>query len=275
MRTLPAPVYALSPDGRTAVGLDFLRTGRLRRGYGYAGDDPTAGQTAPETSGIYRLDLATEQVEPLFSLAQIAAVASPNYDGQAVENWVNHLLFSPDGSRFVFLHRWVLGNTAGPATRMFTAAPDGSDLRIMTDAGMSHFIWRDAGHIHGWARLTRDGPWAHYLFEEATGRAERLGNPARLTANGHMTYLPGGRWILNDFDLGRAAGKRRIELYLYDVAAERRVALAEVAHGASFAADRRCDLHPRSSRDGRLACFDSAHEGARQMYLADVGPIVG
>jgi hypothetical protein len=34
----------------------------------------------------------------------------------------------------------------------------------------------------------------------------------------------------------------------------------------------RCDLHPRWSRDGRRVCFDSAHEGTRQMYLLGAGP---
>jgi hypothetical protein len=35
-RTLPQPVYTLSPDGRTALGLDFGRLQFLRPGYGSA-----------------------------------------------------------------------------------------------------------------------------------------------------------------------------------------------------------------------------------------------
>jgi hypothetical protein len=36
----------------------------------------------------------------------------------------------------------------------------------------------------------------------------------------------------------------------------------------------RCDLHPRWGRDGRAVCIDSAHEGARQMYVLDVSGLV-
>ena len=58
-RTVPAPVYALSPDGRSAVGPDFRRLNDMRPGYGYEGiPDPYADQLAPEESGIHTVDLS-------------------------------------------------------------------------------------------------------------------------------------------------------------------------------------------------------------------------
>ena len=35
----------------------------------------------------------------------------------------------------------------------------------------------------------------------------------------------------------------------------------------------RCDLHPRWSRGGGFVSFDSLHEGARRVYLADVSGV--
>lgn len=35
-----------------------------------------------------------------------------------------------------------------------------------------------------------------------------------------------------------------------------------------------CDLHPRWSRDGQQAVFDSIHEGTRQIYVAHVGDLI-
>ena len=59
-RTLPFPIYAVSPDGRWAVAPDFRRINHARPGYGYAGPaDPERDVLAPAGSGIWRFDLET------------------------------------------------------------------------------------------------------------------------------------------------------------------------------------------------------------------------
>jgi len=54
-RTIPSPVYALSPDGKNAVSCDFARVADCRPGYGYAGiRDRFFDDMAPAGSGITR-----------------------------------------------------------------------------------------------------------------------------------------------------------------------------------------------------------------------------
>jgi hypothetical protein len=60
-RTIPAPVYAISPDGTWAVSPDFRRLHKVRPGYGYAGlPDPNETISAPEDAGIWRTDCDQE-----------------------------------------------------------------------------------------------------------------------------------------------------------------------------------------------------------------------
>ena len=147
-RTLPRAVYTLSPDGRTAVSADFRRIQHMRPGYGYAGiPDPNRETLAPEDAGIWRVDLDSGAEELIITIAQVAAIPYPHGDLREARHYFNHLLFNTDGSRFVFLHRWRFGD-GGFHTRMMTAAPDGSDIRVIDDFGRtSHFIWRDPEHI--------------------------------------------------------------------------------------------------------------------------------
>lgn len=51
--------------------------------------------------------------------------------------------------------------------------------------------------------------------------------------------------------------------------------IEDVDHLAFARSGLHCDLHPRWSADGRLAFFDSIHEGTRQIYYVDVASIIG
>ncbi|MBL7141392.1 MAG: hypothetical protein ISS74_10855 [Planctomycetes bacterium] len=273
-RTIPTPIYCLSPDGRTAVTPDFARIQDMRPGYGYPGvSDPHKDDMAPKDSGIWRVDLETGERRLILALADIAAFGDrhPTMDG--AKHYVNHLLFSTDGSRFIFLHRWRPDAGKGRFyTRMFTATPDGTDLVVLDPSGhTSHFIWRDAEHVLAWTRPEgkRDG---FYLFKDKTADVQQVGEGV-MTVNGHCTYLPGNAWILNDT---YPEGKERLQhVYLYHVPTGRRVPLGHFHLPPAYQGEWRCDTHPRASPDGRLVCIDSPHTGqGRQLHLIDIAGIV-
>ncbi len=143
-RTLPAPVYAVSPDGRWGLAPDFRRLNDVRPGYGYAGlPDPNRNVLAPTDSGIWRIDLTSGKQELLLSVADVTRFPNPDRDWQGAKHWFNHLLVSPDGGRFIFLHRWRGAREGkGFATRLFTAGTSGKDLSVVDAFGRaSHFIW--------------------------------------------------------------------------------------------------------------------------------------
>jgi hypothetical protein len=150
-RTIPSAIYALSPDGKWAITTDFRRLNDVRPGYGYAGvADPNRDRATPDDVGIWRVDLATGKRTLLISVAQAAAI-QPYKGGEPkdAKHWFNHLLVSPDGARFIFLHRWRgAAEGAGFATRMFTANADGSAPYVLDPYGKtSHFVWRDPEHV--------------------------------------------------------------------------------------------------------------------------------
>ncbi len=267
-RVLPHPVYALSPDGRWAIYPDFRRLNDTRPGYGYAGlPDPNAGVLEPKDAGLWRMDLATGRTELLLSFARIAALENPHEDMRGCKHWFNHLLYNTDGSRFTFLHRWRGERHKNSwSTRMITADRDGKDLFVIDPYGRtSHFIWRDPSHILAWAWHPSHKD-AFYLLEDKTGKAEIVGKDV-MTRNGHCTYLPGNRWILNDAYPDK---ERNQPLYLYEVATGRVVELGRFHSPKEYTGEWRCDLHPRFSPDGNKITIDSPHGGGRQIYLIDI-----
>lgn len=272
IRTLPHPFYTLSPDGRTAVAPDFRRIQNMRPGYGYAGlPDPHGDNPAPRDSGIFRLDLETGSQKLIISIADVAKIPNPHSDFTNTKHYFNHLLFNPDGSRFIFLHRWRIKGKGGFGTRMLTAQPDGSDIRVVDDYGKtSHFIWRDTRHILAWAWHPSHGN-AFYLYEDGTRKVEVVGKGI-MTQNGHCSYLPGNKWILNDTYPDK---ERKQNVYLYNIATGRKVSLGSFYLPSQYKGEWRCDTHPRFSPDGRSVIIDSPHEGnGRQMHLIDISKIV-
>jgi hypothetical protein len=96
-----------------------------------------------------------------------------------------------------------------------------------------------------------------------------------MTLNGHNTYLPigDGRWILND--TYPDSKTRRQTPYLYHVPTRKRYNLGHFYLAPEYSGEWRCDLHPRSSNDGRTIAIDSPHGGdGRQVWLLDVSEIV-
>ena len=277
-RTLPFPIYTLSPDGRTAVAADFRRINDMRPGYGYTGlPDPHGDELAPKDSGIFRIDLDTGHQDLIVSLADIARFGWIPGDPQNAKHYFNHLLFNTDGSRFIFLHRWrpwdptQYRTVGGFGTRMLTATPDGKDLCVVDPHGKtSHFIWCDPKHILAWAWHPSNGT-AFYLYEDGTDKVKTVGKGI-MTRNGHCTYLPGNEWILNDTYPDK---QRKQHVYLYHVATGRTVSLGRFYLPPEYKGEWRCDTHPRFSPDGRSVIIDSPHGGnGRQMHLIDISRIV-
>ncbi len=271
-RTLPAPVYALSPDGNWSLAPDFRRLHDTRPGYGYAGvPDPNAAVRMPRGAGIWRMNLKTGAHSLILPLAEMGRYPYTRGDWKDAKHWFNHLLFSPDGARFSFLHRWSTPGTSF-TTRMFTGKPDGSDLYVLDPNGRtSHYIWRDPRHILAWAYHPSHGE-RFYLFEDRTERVEVVA-PEVMPVNGHCTYLPGNRWILNDTYPDKQGEQHP---YLYRVATGRRYALGHFRVPVTqYRGEWRCDTHPRFSPDGKKVVIDSVHGGeGRQLYLIDISGIV-
>jgi len=269
VRALPRPVYAVSRDGRSAVSLNFSRVHRCRPGYGYAGvPDPWEDDPAPQDDGIYWMDLQSGENRLIISIAQVAAFR-PQPSMKGAEHWFNHLQFNTDDSRFLFLHRWRTPD-GGWFTRLFTANPDGSDIYCVADHELvSHFDWKNERQILAWARQHGEGDF-FYLFTDRSEEKEIVGRGI-LTQDGHCSYSPDRRWLLTD----TYPDERNMRtLVLYRLADKLRVEVGSFYSMPHIRADFRCDLHPRWNRDGTQICFDSIHEGQRQLYAIDVSEIV-
>jgi Glycosyl hydrolases family 2, TIM barrel domain/Glycosyl hydrolases family 2, sugar binding domain/Glycosyl hydrolases family 2/Beta galactosidase small chain len=272
-RVLPRPIYTLSPNGRDALSVNFSRIDDTRPGYGYEGvTDPLGDDLHPKEDGIFSMDLKTGKSDLIITLDQIVTTGREQKENEG-KHWFNHLLWSPDGSRFIFLHRWYkqAPKKKGWLTRMFTANAKGGDIHCVDPWGRtSHFYWRNPKQIIMWTWTPKTG--SHYLlFDDKSDKIEIIGDGI-LTQNGHMTYSPNGKWLLTDTYPSR---KDRMQtLMLYRPRDKKMVVLGKFLEPRKFGGEWRCDLHPSWNRDGTKVVMESTHSGQRQLYLLDVSKVV-
>jgi len=259
---LKRPIYSINSDGTKAVSLNFSRLHRLRLGYGYLNlKDETAGEQNPSGDGIWLLDIEKNQVELLISLEDIVKI-DWNPSMKNSHHWFNHLEFNPDGKRFSFLHRWENDNIR--FSRLFTSDLDGKDIYCLADDQLvSHCCWKNSSQLLSWARVGLCGEH-YYLFTDLSKKYEVIGENI-LNEDGHPSYSPDGRYILTDTYPDKLRMRR---LIIYDTSSNKKYELGRYLAPFRYDFEHRCDLHPRWSRDGKMICFDSAHEGSRQMYIA-------
>jgi hypothetical protein len=288
-RIISKAIYALSRDGKSAVGTDFARIQNYRKGYGYPGGvDPYKDQNAPKNAGIYKIDLKSGKSKLIISYDEISKIPNNGEDISRKWHYFNHLLISPDSKRFIFLNRYrdalipdeVLNNPTEYnkirgryTTRMFTASMKGGGIYLLDPSGRtSHFIWKDANHITAWTKpIGMENGF--YEFEDQSSKIRRVGEGV-MKVNGHNTFLPGTNqeWIVNDtYPQGEA---REQMPYLYHEKTNKRIDLGRFHEPKAYNGEWRCDTHPRSSNDGKLICIDSTHGGnGRQMYIIDISSL--
>jgi hypothetical protein len=205
------------------------------------------------------MDLDTGSVELIISVADIVSIP---YPGQTFgdRHYVNHLSWNPAGTRFLFFNRW---SGPGQPTRVFTANREGSDLRLLSAHGASHWTWRDDEHVLIWAE------GAYRIYQD-----NGSGKPIETVwkhPNGHQSFLPGtdNAWLLTDtYPQGKNIQQ---ELCLYHIPTRKKHLLAVLVAPKEYSGEWRCDLHPRLNRKGTKVVIDSPHEGnGRQMYMIDI-----
>ncbi len=282
-RILPFPVYTISPDGKTALSINFERI--VHEGCKYVGiNDPYKNKWAPDEIGIWKMDMKSGKLELIKSVKDMAKHMYPYElppDTTKRKLYIFREGFNPSGNRFIAFVKDAITTQPGrneARTEGFSMDLNGNDIRYFYKQPSHHFwlndheIMDNGFHPDPETGFTVRG---YFRFEDdGSGKPKEKYFDA---PNGHITLHKNGEWILTDtYNIDG-----HIHLYMYHLPTKKLVPLADLIYklgGYLFPYDPgifRVDLHPRFTPDGKQVSIDSSHEGfGRQLYLIDISEII-
>ncbi len=136
-------IYGITPDGKKSITLNFERSHWCRAYHYESVSNPDYDVQVANDDGVFEIDLENNTRKRIISIQDVIMIDYEDYFATA-KHWLEHIMISPSGKRFCFLHRFTIGSLDDYETRLFIADIDGSNLQIITgwrDYYWSHFGW--------------------------------------------------------------------------------------------------------------------------------------
>lgn len=245
-------LYDVDPQFRYGIAVNFERLQRLRPGYGYSRfGDVTKNEKRPSDDGVVLIDLRTEEKKLLFSLRDLSEGILDNGE----YHYINHICFSPSGSRFMFFHLWTKGAGSSWHMRFCVCGNDGSDLKVLEDdVRVSHYHWINDGSIIA-TRLNKEKVYDYVIYDVCGGGKEIVSSPM-LKRDGHPNLFGEG-FITDTYP----QADQMQHIYASGFDGKDCKEIAHLYSEPTLYGEHRCDLHPRVY-DNRFITVDSTFNGS-------------
>ena len=247
------------------LSINYARIMNLRPDYGYRNLPLLSDAEMRElkNDGIWKVDFASGTGTLIIKLEDLCNL-DPLPTFKNALHKVNHVMISPDGKGFIFIHRWYVGLRRYDRLLFY----DFNALKVLAAEDMvSHMCWIDCNTVFGYLR--HDGKDGFYFINIKTGnytpckKLTNLGN-----GDGHPSSW--GNWIVVDTYPDKS---RMQHLYLYNRISDKVIPVLKVFQGIKYQGESRCDLHPRFSPDGEKVYFDTVYDGKRRLAFIDIASI--
>lgn len=247
------------------LSINYRRLITLRPDYGYRNLQPLSKKELADkqNDGIWKVDYVSGKKRLLYSFANICDTQHKEEFDAAIHK-VNHLIISPSGKQFIFLHRYYVGKKR--FDRLLLSGAEGEQLKVLADYGMvSHCFWADKKTVLAYLR-DQNGKDAYCLIDTITGSFVHFADGALdMHGDGHP-HVNGELFITDTYP-----DKARMQhLLLCNLETGKVEELGEFFHGFDYNGETRCDLHPRFSPDGKRIFFDSVFDGTRKLYIMEL-----
>ena len=266
---LDFPIDSLSADSTMASSFSYERLNHFMPGYGYKGvkDKGFLSEKTPEHTGIFIYDISSGKLLKMISLKALVDLDESKQKLFPFNHFVTHSSFSKDGHYLSFLHRWVGTDLNKRKSKLIVYDIKNDKYIIIPAHGMvSHYVWTEENNIIAYCNI--DGVDGHYMISIPNIDIIMHIGPESLNSDGHQTSVSNNSFITDTYpDKYRLSTIIRIDISENKSETIGRIYSPKKFQTKSFKNHIACDLHPRSSKDGTLLCFDAVRKMKRSICV--------
>ena len=257
-KCLSWPLYDINYNCTIGVSLDFARLGIKRPGYGYTCYSYHQEQKLQD-NGIHIINIVKNELIKTITYGSIARCLGTNYKDYS-DYYINHLSFSPDGTKFLFF--WIQDlNGYHKASLLVYDCISEKIIPLETGGKVSHYSWRNNDEILCTVFNSKNN--CRYYLYSISQQSKRIIRDDILVRDGHPSFIDNDVIVTDTYP--DKFGYQQLNLVslngywhkcvaqLYSVPVDR----AEI----------RTDLHPRISLDKHRICVDSNNRGTRDIVI--------
>ncbi len=264
------PIQSISINN-IALSIDYKKLKEKRKEYSYS--------TEFEQSKIFdkylffEFSLNNEKIIRGFEIKDIPTVYSSNFKKIGLANLdeilynFNHALYSPNGLSFVILLR--VYDKKGNRLSNLLFIDESKKVRLLFSGIISHYCFISDYSLFVWGKPIQSNDFSkpcYFIFDIKT---EKFNIVHKLIDfhDGHPTYDKNSNNLVFDTypDFYRFS-----ELWRFSLDSQNLKRILSVYHPLKYNADKRIDLHPRFSKDGKKLTFDSCCRNMRKQFIMDL-----
>ena len=253
------PLYDIDSNGKLGITLDFERLGVKRPGYGYTCEPYKEGDLWND--GISIIDIDNNKLVKTITYKELSEGIKKADD--VSHFYLNHLAFSPDGSKFLFF--WIdEANGYHQASLGVYDIPSGELIPLETEKKASHYVWDGNDEII--CTLLDNIQYARYYRINVKERTKKLICNNSLPFDGHPSMYSKGVFLTDTYPDTRGFQ----HIYLVNEKEDKKKEVISIYSIPMLNLEMRTDLHPRLSDDKKLVAFDSSHEKLRKLLILNL-----
>lgn len=258
------PIYSVDSEGNFALSLNFSRLQRLRPGYGYSIiPDKTINSLCPEDDGVFQIDITNNSSSLIVSLKTLFEhKTEPTMYGAS--HYVNHLLYSPDNSKFLFFHIWNLGSKRYSRPFIYYLNEEKLQLLDKNSLAVSHYTFRSNDELLLTVKDKKIG-LVYKLYCLKEGNIDII-HSKYLTKDSHPSFVDSNKLLYDTYpNLLRFS-----DLSIINLITNENKRIDRNFHPKNFSGEFRCDLHPRLNFNKDKICIDTIKKNRRIIKIIKI-----